>query len=106
MSAAETAVGRRRKKQLDWFLDAVDTLQSLLDQKNAAYSRFLQVNSVATKREFQKHQRAVKHAVNAAKEEWISKLSGEAEKARKDGRQRWMGVRQLQMMFRGCMQTM
>ena len=101
ISAAETAVGRGRKKQPDWFLDAVDTLQPLLDQKNAAYSRFLQANSVATKKEFRKHQRAVKHAVDAAKEEWISKVSGEAEKARKDGRQRWMYVRQLQMAFRG-----
>ena len=41
MLAAETAIGWGRKKT-DWFLDAVDTLQPLLDQKNAAYSRFLQ----------------------------------------------------------------
>ena len=56
---------------------------------------------MAMKKEFRKHQTAVKHAVDAAKEEWISTLSGEAEKARKDGCQRWMNVRQLQMAFRG-----
>ena len=56
---------------------------------------------MATKKEFRKHQRAVKHAVDVAKEEWISTVSGEVEKARKDGRQRCMYVRQLQMAFRG-----
>ena len=55
---------------------------------------------MATKKEFRKHQRAVKHAVDAAKEEWISRVSGEVEKTRKDGRQRWMDVTQLQMAFR------
>ena len=51
--------------------------------------------------EFQKHQRTVKCPVNAAKEEWISELANIAEKARKDGRQRWTCLRQLQMMHTG-----
>ena len=35
-SAAEAVVGRGKKKQLDWFLDAADTLLPLLDAKNGA----------------------------------------------------------------------
>ena len=101
VSAAEAAVGRGRKKQPEWFLDAADTLCPLLDQKNTAHNRFLQMNSVATKKEFQRCQRKVKPAVDATKEEWISKVASEAEKAKKDGRQRWTCVRQLQMAYRG-----
>ena len=101
VSAAEAAIGRGRKKQPEWFLDAADTLRPLLDQKNTAHNRFLQMNSVATKKEFRRCQRKVKRAVDAAKEEWISKVASEAEKAKKDGRQRWTCVRQLQMAYRG-----
>ena len=85
-------------------LDATDTLQPLLEEKNAAHSQFLQVNSVSAKKELRRHQRTVKRAVDAvdaAKEEWICKVAGNAEKAKKDGRQRQMCVRQLQIACRG-----
>ena len=41
VSAGEVVVGRGGKKQPDWFADSADTLQPLLDEKNAAYDRFL-----------------------------------------------------------------
>ena len=77
VSAGETAVGRGRKKQPHWFLDAADTLQPLLDE----------------------------HAVAVAKEEWICKVAGNAEEAKNDGCGRWMCVNQLQMVCRGCRPT-
>ena len=102
VSAAEAAIGRGRSKQPDWFLDAADTLQPLLEEKNVSYNHFLRFNSVSAKKEFRRRQRIVKSAVDAAKEQWISKVAGKAGKAKKDGRQRWTCVRQqLQMAEKG-----
>ena len=101
VSAGEVVVGRGGKKQPDWFVDSADTLQPLLDEKNAAYDRFLQAKSPSSKKEFRRHQRIVKRAVDTAKEDWICKVASDAEKAKKDGHQRWMCVRQLQMACRG-----
>ena len=48
-----------------------------------------------------KHQRAVKHAVDEAKERWILRVAREAESARRDGKRIWMSIRQLQMAYAG-----
>ena len=60
-----------------------DTLQSLLAAKKRAHNNVLQVYNTVNRREFRKHQRTVKCAIDAAKEEWISELANIAEKARK-----------------------
>ena len=100
-TAAEATVGLGRRKQPEWFLDAADTLQPVIDEKNAAYTRYLPMNTVAAKKEFRRHQRVLKQAIDAAKEEWICGVSDVAEKAKKDGRQRWMCVQKLQMAYQG-----
>ena len=43
----------------------------------------------------------VKAAVDEAKEEWVRRLAKDAERAKKDGKQRWKGFRQLQVFFLG-----
>ena len=94
-------MGRKRKKQPDWFVEAADTLQPQLDAKKRTHDKVLQVDNTVNRREFRKHQRTVKCAVDAAKEEWISELANIAEKARTDDKQRWTCIRQLQMMHAG-----
>ena len=101
MLAAEETVGTGRQKQPDWFMNAADQLQPLLDAKQAAHDKVLQVNSIASKRAFRKQQRIVKAAVEKAKEEWIFQLVKDAERARKDGQQRWKCIRQLQITYAG-----
>ena len=101
ISTAEAVVGRGKKKQPDWFSDGADTLLPLLSAKEHAHNRVLQVNSITNRKEFRKHQRAVKRAVDEAKERWILRVEREAESARKDGKQRWMNIRQLQMAYAG-----
>ena len=78
-------MGRGRKKQPDWFVESADILQLLLDAKKRSHDKVLQANNTVNRREFRKHQRIVKCAVDAAKEEWIRKLASIVEKARKDG---------------------
>ena len=68
MTTAEECVGRSRRTQPYWFMEARTTLQPLLEAKHHAHTRVLQVNSIANRREFRKHQRIVKHAVDRAKE--------------------------------------
>ena len=82
-------------------MNAADHLQPLLDAKQAAHDKVLQVNSIASKRSFRKQQRIVKAAVEKAKEEWIFQLVKDAERARKDGQQRWKCIRQLQITYAG-----
>ena len=59
------------------------------------------MNSIGNRKEIRKHQKIVKCAVDAAKEVWICKVACDAEKARKDGQQRWTCIRQLQMAHAG-----
>ena len=90
METAEECVGRERKK-------ARSTLQPILEAKRQAHQRVLHTNTIANRREYRKHQRIVKHAVDCAKESWILRIAHEAERAKKDGRQSWLSIQQLQM---------
>ena len=73
----------------------------LLEAKRQAHNRVLHTNSITSRREFQRHQRIVKLAVDDAKEGWILGVARKAESAKKDGRQRWKSIRQLQMGLAG-----
>ena len=101
MSAAEAVLGRGRKRQPDWFLEAENSLRPLLEAKRAAHDRLLHADNTSNRREFRKHQRMVARAVVEAKERWIKRVASTAELARRDGKQRWKSVRQLQLAFAG-----
>ena len=65
-----------KEESARFILDAADTLLPLL---YGARDRVLHKNS----KEFQKHQRIVKCAVDTAKEEWTCKVACNAEKTRR-----------------------
>ena len=51
MAAGEETAGHgRSKKHPDWFVEASDTLQPLIDAKNAALNQFLQKQIAPAKR--------------------------------------------------------
>ena len=85
IAAAEHTIGHAKKNQPDWFLESADILTPLIVAKNQAHNRMLQSKSIAHRKEFRRHQRKVKTAIENAKEEWIRKTALEAEKAVKDG---------------------
>ena len=62
MSVGEEVVGRGRQRQPDWFIEAADTLQPLLEEKNRAHKVWLQNGRAAEKRLFRQQQRLVKRA--------------------------------------------
>ena len=101
LAAAEESLGRGRKKQPEWFMEAADTQTPLLEAKRAAHAKVLQIDSVANRRAFRRQQRMVNAAVDEAKEEWVRRLAKDAERAKKDGKQRWKSIRQLQATFAG-----
>ena len=95
MSAAEEVVGRGKRKQPDWFEDSEELLSPLIKAKDDAHLRMIQCNTSANRKEFRRHQRKVKVAVDNAKEEWICRVAKEGEAAKKDGCTRWKSIRKL-----------
>ena len=94
MSAAEKVVGRGKRKQPDWFEDS-EKLSPLIKAKDDAHLRMIQCNTSANPKEFRRHQRRVKVAVDNAKGEWICRVAKEGEAAKKDGCTRWKSIRKL-----------
>ena len=72
-------------------------LEPLIESKNKAHNQMMKSDSVASRKEFRKHERKVKVAVDKAKEEWVKKVAVEGEKVKKNGRTRWNSIRKLQM---------
>ena len=63
-SATDSAVGRSRKRQPDWFAESVDTSMPLVEAKNIAQMWMLQTNSTADCKAFCRCQQEVKTAVD------------------------------------------
>ena len=101
VNAAEKAIGRGRKKNPEWFEENFQTLVPLIECKNRAHRKVMQSNSTADQKKFRRCQRAVKQAVDKAREEWICRVAKEAEAAVKDGHTRWENIRALQQTHRG-----
>ena len=85
MSTAEAVRGQGKKRQPDWFIQAADMLQPLLQAKQHAHNKMLHINIIVNRREFKRHRRIVKHSVDSVK---ICKVSEEAERSKTDGRSR------------------
>ena len=101
VSAAEEAVGRGKRKQPDWFEENMEMLSPLIKAKNDAHLTLLHSSTSANRKEFRRHQRVVKAAVDKAKEDWICRVAMEGEAAVKDGRTRWDSIRKLQQAHAG-----
>ena len=101
IQASESTIGKKRKKQPDWFLENADRLAPLIATKNSAHQKFLKDSSFANKKEFRRCQRVVKAAVDAAKDEWVYNTAKEAEAAVKDSRVRWGCIQKLRMCYAG-----
>ena len=101
VSTAEKVIGRGRRKQPEWFEETADVLEPLIKAKNEAYAVCLTDNSPDKKRLFRQHQRAVKKAVDKAKEQWVCRVAMEGEAAAKDGQARWRCIRRLQRAHTG-----
>ena len=63
--------------------------------------RMLQVNNVLNCKEFCRHQRIRKTAVDNDREEWICNTAWKGEGSAKDGHTRWSCTRKLQMAHAG-----
>ena len=50
MTSADECIGRARKKQPDWFINATDVLTPLLNSKAKACQKYLQLQSTSAKR--------------------------------------------------------
>ena len=74
MSLAEKVAGKGKRKQPNRFEDSEELLAPLIKAKNDAHLSMIQCNTSTNQKEFRRHQRKVKVAVNNAKEEWIARV--------------------------------
>ena len=101
VSSAETSIGRGKRSDPEWFTESSETLNPLIEAKNKAHLKFLQIGTRSCRQRFRKCQRMVKKAVDKAKEKWILTIATEGEEAVKDGRVRWNCVHRLQRISAG-----
>ena len=99
--SAEEIIGRGVHSSPEWFEENVDVLEPLIQEKNQARSRYLQVGTRSRKHTFRRLQRLVQKAVSNAKREWILKVATAGEEAVKDGRTRWDCIHKLQRVHCG-----
>ena len=85
LKTGEETTGQAKKTQPDWFLESSEILHPLIETKNKAHNWMIQSNTIATHKEFRRHQRIVKEAVDKVKDEQMRKTAQEGEKAAKDG---------------------
>ena len=71
VQSAETAVGRARHRQLDWFLDSASTLEPTLAHRNDLYRRWVCSGSHADHEAFATARRDSHSAVRVAKDWWL-----------------------------------
>ena len=88
VTAAEETVGREKAKKREWFEECSECLVPLIVAKNEAHLKVLQSNTATDRKEFRKHQRIVKKAVEKAKKACLCRVAKEAEAAVKDGHTR------------------
>ena len=73
----------------------------LIKANNYAHLRMIQCNTSANRKEFRRHHRKVKVAVDNAKEEWACRVAKEKDAARKDGCTKWKSNGKLQLAHSG-----
>jgi len=100
-SSAEESIGRGVRSNPEWFEESFNVLKPLIEKKNQAHSRYLQVGTRFCKQTFRRLQCIVQKAVSKAKREWILKVATEGEEAVKDGRTTWDCMRKLQRVHGG-----
>ena len=100
-NSAKESIGRGVRSNPEWFEKSVNVLKPLIEEKNQAHSRYLQVGTRSHKKTFRRLQRLVQKAVSNAKRKWILKVAAEGEEAVKDGSTRWDCIRKLQRVHGG-----
>jgi len=101
VASAEDSIGRGFRSNPEWFEDSYSELKPLIDKKNDAYRKFLQVGTRSRRSAFKRLQQIVRKAVVKAKEDWVNKVATEGEAARRDGQARWGSIRRLQRAHSG-----
>ena len=101
VTTAEDVLGRAGRQQPDWFRDAMQELKSLLNLRNAAYSRWLGTGKQEDLIRFKEARRKARKSVRKAKNAWFQEKAEEIEKERFGGKKVWKIIRDMQRGRRG-----
>ena len=95
--AAQSALGRQGRRQLDWFADSRDTLKPLLVERNACHRSW--ITNGRRNDDYQKlrtARRQARQAVRTAKNQWFATVAGRVESGRFNSARVWAGIRSLE----------
>lgn len=94
-------IGKRKRRDPDWFHESSHKIKPLLDERNRLYSKWIGSKKDSDKKKFLKMRRDARRTMREAKNEWFSKKAAEAQKGRHGGKVVWSCIRDLQRGRRG-----
>ena len=71
VKAAEEALGHEARQQPGWFRDSAEVLESLFQQRNLLYAKWLGSGRVSDRQKFVKARQDARKAVRSAKDVWF-----------------------------------
>ena len=93
---ADELLGRATSSHPDWFRDSMDYLKPLLDERNAAYVRWLKTHKTEDHLSFKNARSVAKRGIRRAKNNWFQDRAEEAERERFGGKKVWKCIRDMQ----------
>jgi len=100
-SAADGVLGTSSRRQPDWFSDSQSRLKPLLNNRNRAYTRWLQTGKAEDLVQFRKVRRDARRAVREARNLWFKEKAAAVEHNRFGGKEVWNCIRDMQRGKRG-----
>ena len=95
VNAAGEELGEAGCHQPDWSQEFLSSLKSLLEVRNAAYSRWLGSGRQADLRRFRKARGTARRAIREAKNTWFLRKAEEIERERFGGKKVWKAIRDM-----------
>ena len=102
---AEEKLGTVVRRQPDWFHEATNNLEPLIQKRNVLYGKWLASNSPTDLAEFRRARGEARQAVRRAKNSWFQAKADEAQRACFSGKIVWKCIRDIQCGRRGLVPT-
>ena len=96
VKAAETVLGKEKRRQPDWFQENIEVLKKLIVKRNGRFVQWLETRHPRDRQKYVAQRREVAREVRCAKNRWFQQKAGEVERAVRGGKGVWKGLREMQ----------
>ena len=98
---AQSVLGKERRRHLDWFKESSVDLESMFEQRNQLYSRWLSSGKKTDQMKCVKARIDARQATREAKNNWFKQKATEAQQGSSGGKVVWCCIRDKQHGRRG-----